>query len=500
MTCNNCDYTDTIIPIDYLPQAFNYANRKQYANWKMVGLQATHDFVGGVQLDASGRLTGIASGCRVVEEINQNNHIIGRGAWYFRGKSDGDNNGSAAYGIMGHCQSPGTPDDAIYNNKPSVYSIEGIDGWDAGYYQTISRTPMKKLWGLKQDSKFCATAGSTDWHMGAVIQEKYTDANNQEQTRYFLQYAKDADCDERCRNEQDKEKCYCLCKASNSQLPGRFTSWICTDALENRVYNTCEATLTVFDLKGWGETDQAPVCFAGIKPHVTESIYGENDTDEPPFKWTPPFTLEGVGQGVIIRLTSLPACNHFEKLFVEKTTDFADTEVGNEKKDICTNPEYEGYNPNDPMCFTKNRCERAAIRIAGSCIAGVKAGSGKRGKLIEAGMYYGVQEYHYDRWDAYDGIKIFDEIFEVSKFNYKVRVLAHSKAVWEKIFTDFNKAGANKSSFIEIEYTTGAKSSDGPNAKRGDFCKSSSGESSYFPIRPYNTYNYCPNNFTCEKT
>jgi len=50
------------------------------------------------------------------------------------------------------------------------------------------------------------------------------------------------------------------------------------------------------------------------------------------------------------------------------------------------------------------------------------------------------------------------------------------------------------------KYLTGGKIADGPTGKKGCSCKGSTGEDSAYPIRPYNDFNYCPNEFTCEKT
>jgi hypothetical protein len=72
----SCDYTDVIVPMDYTKSAFKHANRKQFHNWKMVGMVIAHGTVGGIKLGPSGQwISGAVTGCMVIEEINQNNSV-----------------------------------------------------------------------------------------------------------------------------------------------------------------------------------------------------------------------------------------------------------------------------------------------------------------------------------------------------------------------------------------------------------------------------------------
>jgi hypothetical protein len=191
-----------------------------------------------------------------------------------------------------------------------------------------------------------------------------------------MQYAKDADCALECRGLG--EACLCACEARNSRLPGRFTSWICTDNLEKRIFRTCEAELP---LTGERTLEECRVCFSKIRKYVLENtILGTGTGDDPKdyedlrslgIKNQAPFRLESLDQGVMIKLTSLPSCNHFDKIFRTKVND--DSTKDPFIHDICYNQSHPSYNPNDENCYMNIRCERGVIRIAPSCIAAVSA-------------------------------------------------------------------------------------------------------------------------------
>lgn len=484
MACENCDYTDTIIPMDYTKSAFQFVNRKLYHNWKMIGIQASHDFVyGKIHLDSSGRLRGVASGCKPIEEINQNNQMIGRGAWYFRAKVDGyDGQKSATYGIMGHCQSPGLvsqreylggvgPADVQNNIQPSARQMEDPD----------LGTPFYRGWGLYQGSEFCACAdGFNDtWHMAVFIQGPKYDIDGKfvpNQYEYYMQYDVDDDCG-KFQDFEAKENCL----ARNSRRPGRFTSWDHLGGGVRRKWNTCEAL---------SYTDQQAINNYGCL-QTNASLFNSNDilgsAANGSFGPLMPMTIR---QGVLVKLTSLPSCNHFDKVTRRIVNQYV-------------NPE----NGQITYQYDVTRCERAAIRFAGWCNSGVGWGPscaiGRSGTSKK--FNYNVQEFHYDRWDkAIDGAggesayKIFDELYEVPELSYKIRVLAHKKSVIMNYYNQ--KEGYEQSTWMTQRYVTGGSPTDSLSTRRGCMCQnSSSGEGTPYPIRPYNTFVYCPNNFTCDK-
>jgi len=148
------EYLDMMMPIDYTPEAFQYVNRRSYDKWRMIGMQFSHTFVGGVTaigednyMFNAGRLKGFDSGCKVIEELNQNNQIVGRGGWYFRAKRaeldvgvdvnhpekyydvtdlNYPSNTSAVYGIMGHCAQVDAEREITGITNPGIEEIEGM--------------------------------------------------------------------------------------------------------------------------------------------------------------------------------------------------------------------------------------------------------------------------------------------------------------------------------------------------------------------------------------
>lgn len=509
MACENCDYTDIMIPMDYSLSAFQYANRRQYHQWKMIGIQATHTFLHngvngiGIKIDDSGRLVGVASGCKPIEEVNQNNHIIGRGAWYLRAKSDGGTTkdggtNSAGYGIMGHCQSPGIEGpqgDASFNVKQTAWSIEGYGLSTAELIQRgdtlgvlAQNGAFFRGWGSKQGTEFCMSAGAADWHMAVFFE--YTKSYDGKKDQY-MQYYADTDCAKECEFASDKPKCTCICRARNSQLPGRFTAWICVDDLTERVYRTCEAlNYRLGGVEGrYDMLHSSSLCM-----DATNSIYSSNDIlgtsskDIAKDLAYAPVRVVGIGDGVMVKLTSLPACNHFEKTF-EQEGSYVKINKLRDGEEIETNVPYK----------FKYRCERAVIRLASQCFAAVSAGTVRAVKM----MNFKAIEKHYDRWDRNerDSCKVFDEVFELDA-GIKVRVLAHHKNEIMKYYGDgVFRADYTKDKWMTKKYLTGGKYEDGPTGSKGCECTNSSeGTDTPYPIRPYNSFNYCPNNFTCEKT
>ena len=51
------------------------------------------------------------------------------------------------------------------------------------------------------------------------------------------------------------------------------------------------------------------------------------------------------------------------------------------------------------------------------------------------------------------------------------------------------------------KFLTGGGINDLPTGAKGCMCQNpQDGDEGHIPIRPYNEFVYCPNNFTCEKT
>lgn len=525
MACENCNYVDTVIPMDYTKSAFQYINRKQYHNWKMIGIQATHDFVhgaganAGITVDGSGRLMGVASGCKPIEEINQNNQMIGRGAWYFRAKVDGySGQKSATYGIMGHCQSPGLVDrddlssqlasDVRDNVQPTAWDME----------EPNIGTPMYRGWGLYQSNLFCACSDgyNSNWHMAVFIKEPKLDDDGNQQSdpsspdgkayNYYMQYEPDEDCS--LRPDLDSRE---TCLARNSRRPGRFTSWEYLGGGKRRKWNTCEA-LSYNN----SSSIRNSVCL-----NVNSSVFESNDIlGVSGIQQYAPLQPQMVLQGVLVKLTSLPSCNHFDKVTPIKTGETTNPETGQTIEN-----------------FTNFRCERAAIRFGGYCNVGAKWNPSCAFSTngTQKQVHFNIQEYHYDRWDVSDDLisisdnryKIFDELYTVPEMNYEIRVLAHKKSIIENYYNE--KSGFEKSTWMQKRYLTGGKSSDSVKNENPDFAENggrpgerlvvdgkvipeftsdprgcscqnpSDGAGAPYPIRPYSSFQYCANDFTCDK-
>lgn len=463
----SCDYTDIIMPIDYTPEAFEFVNRKQYDKWKMIGMQVSHMTEGdfGEQGVAKVFTRGMASGCKPIEEINQNNHIIGRGSYYFRAKSDASGIPSATYGIMGHCNTPGMEKAGIGAIPFYTDRAEYFPDPNAGDLENEIYSPMGRSWGRSMGQNLCFCARSKYWVLGAFVKNNIT---GNVKFSYFI--------DDSCDNVEDKA----LCAAKNTRWPGRFNAW--NDDYMNP-YRTCEATMRC-------EIINDGAAGAGTC-RINQS------------------TLDSLGEsisqivaryGVDIKLTSLPSCNHFDKTYerVEGIMNYNGT--------LYSNVNY--------------KCERAVLRIRGFCSTGV--GFGPRGHfntlvidpltgLPTKQRTFHTYEYHYDRFDPSEeggtltpdiSYKIFDEVFEIPELDLTVRVLAHHKRVLESYDYLFRSGGDPREHMTPI-YVTGGTSTQrmtDSNIEKGVRCSHQGQNENYYPIRPYNEFVYCPNNFTCEKS
>jgi len=533
----SCDYTDVIIPVDYTISAFKYANRKNYGSWKMIGMQVSHGTVGGIKLDPNNYTTydnGIITGCMPIEEINQNNHIVGRGAYYFRAKSDGmPGTNSATYGIMGHCNTPGveyaTPSDVKPDiGHPGAWEIEGSDFVTEDFRDVMKPTPWFRGWGVPQSWDKCSTMNALEWRVGYFVR------NNQTGFSYMVSWA-NKNCSKVCGDSGPE--CYNQCKSENAQLPGRFSPWKLVNSVnggkEQYIYRNCEALTYDFDMVGHGVDSQPErnnsACYSAQSPGFTyNDILGVSG-------YAPLDYAVGGGAhlGVIIKLTSLPSCTHFEKLI--QIDDKRPSKIKDPNyciqagADPFTSTRYP-VNPLTNLCddklepvFIRNvRCERAVIRISTVCSYAWRSSN-----IYKRGMIpYKVREYHYDRWDRSDdgNYKLFDEIYEIPESNLTVRVLAANTKIWEyyeppegfdRLTDPINKEtglpysaemGDPSVSFLKKDwfkkkFLTGGGIKDLPSGAKGCRCENpKDGDEGYYPFRPYNEFIYCPNNFSCEKT
>ena len=341
-----CDYTDIIMPIDYVPQAFEFANRKLFHKWKMIGMQVSHTTVGGLMTDNPegwgdsffGRNSGlysagIASGCHVIEEVNQNNQLIGRGSYYFRAKSDASEMSGAAYGIMGQCNTPGIEHD-IYNMEDGQNSAPGyaiINDYDFA-------SPMRRGWGKSMGNDLCSCggAGGGQWTMGVFV-ENLNATPVQPGDNIYLMYMLDA----KCAKGEDPD----ICAARDSKMPGRFRSWV--EKHEFTPYRTCEANFQMGYMGSLGSDGGSPKCY------VARDTNNDNGIVDPKFNQTP-WTTQTQFSGLQIKLTSLPSCNHFEKNYTIPSR-------------------VQATMPGDPLAMPMGyRCERGVLRIAPVCFTRVE--------------------------------------------------------------------------------------------------------------------------------
>ena len=535
------EYLDMIMPIDYTPEAFQYVNRRSYDKWRMIGMQFSHTFVGGVTaigednyMFNAGQLKGFVSGCKVIEEINQNNQIVGRGGWYFRAKraeseigvsknypekyfdttSLDETNPSAVYGIMGHCAQIDAEREVTGTANPGIEEIEGIT--PNSTWANLVYSPMRKNWGVPQGYEMCACAGqNSEWAMMAFIEVLDTVSGKK---KYFMQgTAGDPNAKENTE----------IIKAEISRGPGFFSSWYYLGGGNTRIYRACEAHLWIQNGIGMGVDTQPryaqDLCLDYSDSAFNSNIYadvanqyicnivdGEAVTPGPgdnvPLTfyddWRGPIKISQMYAGVLIKLTSLPSCAHHDKLIKRTRTKFANNPVGREKTDICLNKEYPDYDPTQPFCTETLRCERAVIRIMPVCGASIGYKS-PFGSDYTISNQWPTIEKHFDRWDkALNGnYKVFDELFDIPEARMRVRVISHNYNELGKIYANavdpvtFQLTEAS----MNVQYLTGGDESGVVGGPRGCSCTAKDQEENYFPIRPYNQFKYCANDFSCEK-
>lgn len=481
----SCDYNDIIVPIDYIPEAFEYANRNLFHRWKMIGMQVSHNTVGGttpvntiitansnddnVSKDGNYKLLslppdseriGALSGCLPIEEINQNNHIIGRGAYYFRHKSTAPSGDSAMYGIQGHCNSPG-----IDFGRGDTLGLRSANGYfNPSMIEDVTATPMYRGWGRRLGTEFCTCANSTHWHLAVFLQ-------NQNTGRVTMGYNPD---------DEKYEGTDYICH--NSRFNGRFNACFGDMGHPAGGYRSCEA-LQFAGVMNENEDGPCKIDFESFKSEFDSDRYVIN---------------QAITQlGVVVKLTSLPACNPLGYKFFHEDYNGM---YNSSKNDGSVDLSYFAY-----------PCERAVIRISNFCTAGVGFGPQSNvGTTAEKFFHSNTIEKHYDRWDpAEEGgreqenrYKIFDEVFSLPNFPYNIRVLSHHSRELYRYFrcVNFNDCIPGYENPMQVKYLTGGPSTGVPGGPRGCSCSHSGQDIEKYPIRPYNNFNYCPNNFTCEKS
>jgi hypothetical protein len=539
-----CDYTDVVKVLDYTPEAFEYANRKSYHKWRLIGMQVSHTFVGGVRLadpasnlqatgvnisgmgeeEKSGQfityntgLTGMITGCIVLEEINQNNQLINRGANYLRAKVDGDGNNSATYGIIGNCRNPDKKrfGDSSYD-EVAVTKLTGGGEADSpwGLFEGLEQEPfipttinkdlegrpMLNGWADPQDYYLCCCPTSENWEMRIRIE-----IDDGGKKKYFMQNPIYATPDGNGK------------KMPNSVDYGTFNQYY-GDGRGNRwYYRTCEAIS--YPLGGIGEGTKrqrdsvsTKLCVDYSDPIYNIGYSGKGDG----LMFNGPVELQNVTQGVFVKLTSLPSCKHFNQTinFRIPSGQFPDTPVGREKQDRCYDPNEYGYDPDHPMCFERNRKERAVIRIMPACMAVAGTQGRFGGEKAYQRKYFDVLEVHYDRWDKAPGpgnnFKIFDEVYSFPAQKMRVRVIAHGKKYLDQYEKDFPYQIISNidnigtivpgPGFMEPYFLTGGSVTDRAGGAKGCSCVNAQQSPNSYPIRPYNQFTYCPNDFSGEKS
>lgn len=448
------DYIDVVKVIDYTAGSFLYANRKHYHKWKLIGMAVSHTYVGGVKstdswsdLDdglANG-IKGVASGCLVLEEINQHNHLISRGADYLRVKIDGDN--SATYGIMGNCANPDKSIDGFpsENQPPFRYTRP----------ETVFKSaPLLNGWADPLDVNLCTCNTSTikDWEMLVLIE-----IDDVEGVKRFTQTA--------------------ILGPSNEKLRScEFLSWpavgpIGTGSVDiERAVNIC--------------VNYKDPIFNIARGSLSGSVVLYMD------------------QGVLVKLTSLPSCNQRKPHYVRiPRGGFGSDNLG--KEAICYDETDSQYNPEESFCFSKVYPERAAIRIIPTCVAYGSYGDPDPAIKIK---YFDLIEKHFDRWDKAvgGGFKIFDEVFSAPDAKMRIRVITHGPKYIEdyvkSLYKEDGKTLKNPADYMKPYFLTGGNIDDRAGGAKGCSCSDLGQNEDYYPIRPYNEFVYCPNNFTGEKT
>jgi hypothetical protein len=366
--------------------------------------------------------------------------------------------------------------------------------------------------------------------------------NNQTGSGFMYSWPDD-DCTKKCGPQSKAEECHRKCRQENAQKPGRFSPWVYIAGkagYEPYIYRNCEAVTYDLDIIGHGvDAKQGRAnskCYIEAGPAFTyNDILGRSGY--PPLEY-------GVGGGahlgVIIKLTSLPTCNHFDRVFT-----IADRRPNKLRDPVWCVPEgaddFTGTRtPPDPITsecpkgtkgvFPRNlRCERAALRVSSTCqMAWLNGGQYETSLKV-----FDVVEKHYDRWDRADdgNYKLFDEIIELPDSNLTVRVLAAPDTIWNgyrypqgwTYDADGNviPTGKNEDAifkhilvgdpsityrsedWFKKKFLTGGNVSGVnylPSDKRGCSCTNpKDGDEGYYPIKPYTEFVYCPNNFSCKR-
>ena len=211
-----------------------------------------------------------------------------------------------------------------------------------------------------------------------------------------------------------------------------------------------------------------------------------------------------LNHGVIVRLTSYPSCSQRKLMKGEKIPEdeFSNYMLGPDKKAICYDPTSYGYNPESSFCFSKVYPERAVLRIMPVCMAQGTVSQQNISKL----KFFNQIEKHYDRWDkAKEGFfKIFDEVFEFPEAKMKIRIITHKPEEFDKYYSSLLKDDRvtfkNPADYMKPYFLTGGNINDRAGGAKGCSCTNEPQNESHYPIRPYNQFVYCPNNFTGEKT
>lgn len=516
------DYTDLIMPIDYTPDAFQYANRKRYDKWKMIGMQFSHPYFKGINTLGSGNintlgpLQGVVSGCRPIEEINQHNHIIGRGGWYLRARRDGDGNNSATYGIVGHCHQPDARSE-IAGQYDGVFTQPYENAGNDPVWQSLAYSPFDRNWGFPMDYNLCSCSSDVNfkWVMGAFI-ETYDGTTGK---KVYSHQGIFVDLEKATSSMESSAR------ALVSQGPGVFSAYVDLGGGNVKNYRTCEAFLSdlypvTYDYHADGTLrdrigDPVDLCL-----QYNSAVFTQGAT--PARTGVPVIHIDQLSHGVIVKLTSLPSCAHFDKIKIDRIPcsgegTWKDDPVAEEKRDICCNTEYIGYNPNDPICFQGTRCERAVIRIMPACEVYLYGPRFGKSDNYTYSKQFKTIEKHFDRWDRVIGdrtlYKIFDEVFDLPDAGMRVRVITHNGKEMEKHFSEMTYqelvydadgspryATRYKPECMEKHYLTGGQPGNGPTGSKGCSCIPSEQDENKYPIRPYNEFVYCPNNFSCDKT
>jgi hypothetical protein len=470
------DYIDVVRILDYTPESFLLKNRKRYDQWKIIGMAVTRRGFGTGDVkntdeysdptDPLARgLVGLASGCLVLEEINQHNHLVSRGADFLRVKIDGS--GSATYGVMGNCKNPDKGLNATSIGPQYAGGFPPDDGQQPlpnsqdlilpNYF--LKYSPWMNGWADSMDSNLCSCAGVDEKSWQMYVLGEIDDVKG---TKRFLQTAGSTQKSTIGVNDQTIRTCDFISYPSGPEAQAGLLA-------ESRASDICvDYTNKMFNLARGG---------------LTGSV------------------ILALNHGVIVRLTSYPSCNQRKliKLRIPQGG-FGSDELN--KEEICYNPDDSQYNPEEPFCFTRIYPERAVLRIMPVCMA---KGSVSTQEIYKINFFNHIEK-HYDRWDkAKEGFfKIFDEVFDFPDAKMKIRIITHKPEEFDKyyfsLFKDDRVTFKNPADYMKPYFLTGGNINDRAGGAKGCSCTNEAQNESHYPIRPYNQFVYCPNNFTGEKT